>query len=109
MQIVAKGSLVTGSMVAASVVSLSGMMGLLKVCNVNMKGPSLRSLSFAARTLSLSFAVRANTVDLCAGPRRLTEIAAHHIRSEGSHLVKNPKLAFAINVNLCLFKQPIFP
>lgn len=109
MQIVAKGSLVTGSMVAASVVLLSGMMGLLKVCNGNMKGPSLRSLSFAARALSLSFAVRANTVDLCAGPRRLTKIAVHHIRSEGSHLVKSPKLAFVINVNFCLFKQPIFP
>lgn len=62
MQIVAKGSLVAGSMVAASVVLLSGVMGLLKVCNGNMKGSSLRSLSFAARTLSLSFAVRANTV-----------------------------------------------
>lgn len=94
---------------AASVVLLSATVGLLKVCNGNMKGPSLQSLSFAVRVLSLPFAVRANTVDLCAGPRRLTKIAAHHIRSESSHLVEDPKLTIVVNVNFCLFKQPIFP
>lgn len=94
---------------AASVVLLSATVGLLKVCNDDMKGPSLQSLSFAARVLSLFFVVRANTVDLCVDPRCLTKIAAHHIRSESSHLVEDPKLTIAINVNFRLFKQPIFP
>ena len=58
--------------------------------------------------IDFSSSKRANTVDLCAGPRRLTKIAAHHIRSESSHLVEDPKLTIAINVNFC-FKQPIFP
>lgn len=44
----------------------------------------------------------------CAHLRRLTKVAAHHIRSESSHLVEDPKLAITINVNFCLFKQPIF-